>query len=635
VAWDVIQQLKLDQNQEFAPTKKGERREPIEAITPLHRYRLLANFHGRLNVASVPKTALVELRFRSKDPKLAADIVNAVANVYMERNFRTRYNATMQASDWLAKQLDDLKAKAESSQQQFAEFQKKSGIIGMDDSSGPNGSSGGGAHSIIISQLEEQNRQLVSAQSERIVREARYREALSGDPKVIADTAPTATLQALQAEDADLKNQYAQLSTQYGNAYPRVVQLRTQLAQVDSALQTEAKNVRRRLESEYQASSKAEKMASDEVEKSKQDAYKMNEAGIQYIILKRDLEASRDLYEDLLKKLKEAGIVAGLKSTNVNVVDPAAIPVVPSEPRGLLSLMVAFLLGSTGGVGLAFLLDNLDTTISSPEQAEMLANLPVLGVVPHIRLTGNNGTRPLEASERNKPLSLVRPQSPFAEAFRALRTTLLLSAAGKPPQVLVVTSAVPAEGKTTTAINLAVTLAQYGRRVLLVDADMRRGCVQERMALVQADGLSRWLAGATDKQLATASITGLPNLHILSAGQRPPSPSELLGSDQMRDLVQQWRGEYDHIVLDTPPVLALTDAAILACMADGILLVARIGKTHRQTLCSTRDLLARVNARTLGVILNDFDLNSSAYFAHYGYRGDVYGEYYGTKELSN
>jgi capsular exopolysaccharide synthesis family protein len=635
VAWDVIQQLKLDQNQEFAPTKKGERREPIEAITPLHRYRLLANFHGRLNVASVPKTALVELRFRSKDPKLAADIVNAVANVYMERNFRTRYNATMQASDWLAKQLDDLKAKAESSQQQFAEFQKKSGIIGMDDSSGPNGSSGGGAHSIIISQLEEQNRQLVSAQSERIVREARYREALSGDPKVIADTAPTATLQALQAEDADLKNQYAQLSAQYGNAYPRVVQLRTQLAQVDSALQAEAKNVRRRLESEYQASSKAEKMASDEVEKSKQDAYKMNEAGIQYIILKRDLEASRDLYEDLLKKLKEAGIVAGLKSTNVNVVDPAAIPVVPSEPRGLLSLMVAFLLGSTGGVGLALLLENLDTTISSPEQAETLANLPVLGVVPHIRLTGNNGTRPLEANEHNKPLSLVRPQSPFAEAFRALRTTLLLSAAGKPPQVLVVTSAVPSEGKTTTAINLAVTLAQYGRRVLLVDADMRRGCVQERMALVQADGLSRWLAGATDKQLAIASITGLPNLHVLSAGQRPPSPAELLGSDQMRDLVQQWRGEYDHIVLDTPPVLALTDAAILASMADGILLVARIGKTHRQALCRTRDLLGRVNARTLGVVLNDFDLNSSAYFSHYGYRGDVYGEYYGAKELSN
>jgi Flp pilus assembly CpaE family ATPase len=235
-------------------------------------------------------------------------------------------------------------------------------------------------------------------------------------------------------------------------------------------------------------------MASDEVEKSKQDAYKMNEAGIQYIILKRDLEASRDLYEDLLKKLKEAGIVAGLKSTNVNVVDPAAIPVVPSEPRGLLSLMVAFLLGSTGGVGLALLLENLDTTISSPEQAETLANLPVLGVVPHIRLTGNNGTRPLEAAERNKPLSLVRPQSPFAEAFRALRTTLLLSAAGKPPQLLVVTSAVPSEGKTTTAINLAVTLAQYGRRVLLVDADMRAG--------THGAGPSRWLepvAGGRDR----------------------------------------------------------------------------------------------------------------------------------------
>lgn len=636
VAWDVIRQLQLDRNPEFAATKKGEQPEPFEAISPIHRFKLLANFHKRLNVASIPKTALVELRFRSKDPKLAADVVNAVANVYMERNFRTRYNATMQASDWLSKQLDDLKANAQSKQQQFADFQKQSGIIGLEESesNGPRGSSGG-AHSIIISQLEEQNQQLVNAQSERIVREARYRQALSGDPAVIAETAPTATLQALQAQQADLKNQYAQLSAQYGNAYPRVIQLRTQLSQVDASLQAEAKKVRSRLEADYKSASQAEKMASGEVEKSKQAAYKMNEAGIQYLILKRDLEASRDLYEDLLKKLKEAGIVAGLKSTNVNVVDPGAIPVIPAEPRVLLGLLVALMLGLAGGVGLAFLVENLDTTISSPEYAEVLAGMPVLCIVPHMKLLGRAGMRYLEESDRNKPLSLVRPQSAFAESFRALRTTLLLSAAGKPPQVLVITSSVPGEGKTTTAMNVAVALAQNHCRVLLVDTDMRTGGLHERLGLDHSGGLSQCLTGSGDPQTAIVSMLDLPSLHILFSGHRPPAPAELLGSDQMRSLLEKWRNNYDYVVLDTPPVLALTDAAILASMADGILVVARIGVTQRQTLCRTRELLRGVKTRTIGVVLNDFDSHSSAYFAHYGYRAEDYSKYYGEKELSN
>jgi capsular exopolysaccharide synthesis family protein len=633
VAWDVIRQLRLDKNPEFAATKPGETPEPIEAITPLHRFRVLAKFHKRLRVASVPKTAIVELAFRSKDPKLAAEIVNSVANVYLEHNFRTRYNATMQASEWLSKQLEDLKSNAQSKQQQFADFQKKSGIIGMDDASGPTGTSTG-AHSIIVSQLEEQNQQLVNAQSERIVREARYREAMSGDPAVIAETAPTATLQALQAQQTDLKNQYAQLSAQYGNAYPRVVQMRTQLSQVETSLQTEAKNVRNRLQAEYQSASTAEKMAAAEVETTKQQAYKMNETGIQYLILKRDLEASRDLYEDLLKKLKEAGIVAGLKSTNVNVVDPADIPVIPVEPNILLNLLVALMLGSAGGVGLAFLMESFDTTIGSPEHAEMLANMPVLCVVPHMKVRKRAGDRSLEEADFNKPMSLARPQSAFAESFRALRTTLLLSAAGKPPKVLLVTSSVPGEGKTTTSINCAVALAQNRCRVLLVDADMRTGGLQARLALDHSDGLSQCLTGSGEPQTAVVAMPGLPDLHILFAGIRPPAPAELLGSDQMRDLLEQWRNDYDYIVIDTPPVLALTDAAILASMSDGILLVVRTGVTRRQTLCRTRDLLRGVQTRTIGVVLNDFDPNSSAYFAHYGYTGDAYDKYYGEKQLT-
>jgi len=624
VAWEVIRQLRLDQNPEFATQEAGQPDPSVDPIGPVGRGALLGAFRGSLQVTTVPKTWMIDLRFRSKNPKLAADIVNATVNAYLERNFRTRYNATMQASDWLSKQLDDLKQKVESSQQQFVDFQKKHGIIGTDET-----------HNIVLSQLDELNKGLAAAQAERIVREARYREALSGNPEVIAEIAPTATLQVLRAQQADLNNQYAQLSAKYGNAYPRVTQLRTQLSQVDASWHAEVNTVSRRLASEYQAASRAEKMASGEVEKSKRQAYTMNEAGIESLILKRELDASRDLYQDLMKKLKEAGIVAGLKSTDVNVVDAADIPVIPAEPWVMLDLLLALMLGSAGGLGLAFLLENLDTTIGSPEHVELLTRMPLLCIVPHVRLRGRNGTRPLQECERNKPLSLVRPQSPFAESFRALRTTLLLSAAGRPPKVLVITSAVPGEGKTTTAVNVAVALAQNQHRVLLVDADMRCRGLQESLGFAGCKGLSGCLTGVNDLQTAVVSLPELPNLHILPAGARPPIPAELLASEEMRRLLKGWQADYDHVVLDTPPILGLTDAAILATMADAVLLVARCGRTGRQTLCRARDALARVDAPTLGVVLNDLNLNSPEHHGYYGYYGDDYGHYYGEQPLQN
>jgi capsular exopolysaccharide synthesis family protein len=615
VAWDVIRQLRLDQRKEFASEKPVLQSDSLDMVSAERRFELLELFHRRLKVASVPKTALVELHYRSKDPKLAADIVNATASAYLERNFRAHYNANMQVSDWLTKQLDDLKKKVESSQQRVVDFQKQNGIIGTDET-----------HNIVISQLDEMNKQLAGAQAERIVREARYRQALSDDPEVVAEIAPSATLQLLRSQQLDLKDQYAQLSETYGKNYPRLEQLRAQLLQTESAVQKEVVNTRRRLEAEYQAATKGEKLATDEVEIIKQQAYKLNEAGIQYLILKREGDASRDLYEDLMKKLNEAGIIAGLNSTNVNVVDGAEIPVLPAEPMVGLSLLIALALGSVGGVGLAFVLESLDTTISSSQQAESLAKMPVLSVVPHILLRGRNGTRPLEKFERDKPLALVRPQSTFTEAFRALRTALLLSTPGSAPKVLLVTSSVPMEGKTTTAINLAVVLAQSKLRVLLVDADMRNSAVHDRLGIVRSDGLSRCLTGESNFADVVIPLPELPNLHFLSAGLPPPSPAELLGSDQMRLLIERWRKEYDHVVLDTPPVMGLTDAVVLATMCDAVLMVVRCSRTGRQTLRRAREILARVNARMVGIVVNDLRIDSPEGYDYYGYGYGYYGD---------
>ena len=514
---------------------------------------MLKIFHSALHVEAVPKTELIEVRFRARDPQIAAKVANALTSAYIERTFRTRYEATMQASDWLSKQLDDLKKNVEASQERFTEYQKKSGIIGTDE-----------PHNIFIVQLDELDKQMAAAEAERIVREARFRVAASGNPELIADVAPTSTLAILRAQQADLKDQYAQLAAKYGNAYPRVTQVRAQQRQVEAGITAQVKEIRDRFEKEYDAALKTEQMLDAELEKQKQEAFRMNDAGIQFAILKRDFDSSRDLYEDLMKKLKEAGIVAGLHSTNVDVIDPAEIPVEPSEPRVLLNLLIGFMLGSCSGAGLAFLLEGLDTTISTPEHGKYWPTCRCWGWYHTMDLNGSHGHEPLSKWEYNLPLLLSRPNSHFAEAFRALRTTLLLSSPGAPPKVIMISSAAPGEGKTTLSVNCAVALAQKGSHVLLVDADLRRSRAHGHFRVQGELGLSSCLAGSLDAREFIKPLSIAVNLDFMPAGRRPPNPVELLDSERMRRLLEQWRNEYDHIVIDTPPLGSLSDALVLS-----------------------------------------------------------------------
>lgn len=624
VAWDVIKQLRLDQRKGFPGKLASTPDEAIERVPGPRKVLLLSAFHAGLHVEAVPKTELIEVRFRARDPQLAANVANAITGAYIERTFRTRYEATVQASDWLSEQLDDLKKNVEISQQRFTEYQKKSGIIVAGDSH----SGTDDTHNIFLIQIEELNRQTAVAKGDRILREARYRVAASGNPELIADVVPSSTLAILRAQQADLKNQYAQLTAKYGSAYPRVEQVGTQLSQLEESITSQVAEIKERFQEEFRAALETELGLKAELEKQKQEAYRMNDAGMQLAILKREFESSRDLYEDLMKKLKESGIVAGLHSTNVDVIDPAEVPIGPAEPRVLLNLAVGLMLGMFGGIGLAFLLENLDTTITAPEHGDILANLPVLGVVPHMDLNASRGQKQLSSEEKLLPFLLSRPESHFAEAFRALRTTLLLSSPGAPPKVMIVSSATPGEGKTTVSVNCALALAQKGSRVLLVDADMRRSGAQGHLRLMGDLGLSSCLAGTLEAAQLIKPLPGGMGLDVLPAGQRPPNPVELLDSSRMRALLGQWRGEYDHIIIDTPPLVGLSDALVLSPLADAVLLVARSGKTTRQSLRRARDMLARVNAHTAGVIINDLNVDSVDYYGYYGYYGSAYGDYH-------
>lgn len=640
LALQVISQLNLEKLPEFGGNgiKSSSSLElTTEALQPdsARASALLGAFKGNLRVLLEPNTRIIDIHYRSPNKELAARIVNAVANTYIEQNFKTKFESTMQASDWLSRQLVDLQMKVETSQEKLVKYQKEHQILGIDDK-----------QNITTEKLDELNRELTAAESERMEKESVYRLAESGDTDSAASiaagmangqgkafVATSGLLDKLQAQKADLQIQAAQLNTQFGPAYPKIAQLNNQLQEIDIQIQREMKKATSRLRGDYLAALQREQMLSAALEQQKQQENKLNESAIEYSFLKRDFETNRTLYEGLLQKLKEAGVTAGLRSNNIREVDIARTPGSPAEPNIPRNLGFAFVLGLTSGVGLAFLLEGIDNTVRTPEQAQAISGLASLGMIPMgSRNSADNGSkRGLIVTGSKEPVELVtqsRPQSQMAESYRALRTSLLLTSLGAPPKTILITSALPREGKTTTSINTAVVLAQKGTRVLLIDADLRRPSIHKALGLGPRVGLSNVLTGGATLQQATVRSSVLPNLYILPAGTPPPNPAELMASSQMLDLLTELREQYDHVIVDTPPTLSVTDAVVLSTRVDAVVLVIRSAQTTKPALRRSRDILAQVNARVAGVLLNAVDLDSADYYYYYEYQGKYGQRYY-------
>lgn len=620
LAWEVIQRLRLDQRSEMAPRRFGigpavcvsGPSQSFESITPECRNVLIKEFHKRLRVQSVPRTQIIEVRYRCKSRELAARVVNTMTEAYMETSFQTKYQAALRASNWVSGQLTEAKNNAQKAEEKFIAYQKQTGIIGTDEN-----------HNILIERLNAINQQLVVAEATRIVREARYRVSLSGDPEALVDISPGSPLQVLHAEETALESQYAQLTAKFDEAYPRVQQVKAQLDRATAALNAEVARSRNKVRSEYEAALGSETQLRQEFEQQKQGVYDTNEAAIQVALLKRDVDASRELYEQLVKQLNEAGVLAGLRSTNVMVIDPAGIPVDPAEPHTALNLAVGMFAGSFLGLALCFLQENIDTTILTPKDLASAA-LPALGVVPHHLTDGKSLGRigPLpNKGGAVRIATLERPDGAVADAYRSLRTALLLSNAGAPPKVLLVTSALPGEGKTTTSVNMAVVFAQKDQRVLLVDGDLRRADLNRCFDFQRKGGLSAALVGEDASQFYVPH-RDLPSLMILQAGIRPPKPPDLLDSPRMRELVSIWRRDFDYVIIDSPPVIGLSDAVILATMTDTVVLVVRARQSRRQDFGLAQEILASVNAN-VGAVVNDFQP-----FGSYGHTDKAYRAYF-------
>ena len=643
LAMQVIRELNLDRRPEFAgrtplPSPSLDLApDPLQS-DPSRAAAMVGGIKGSLRVSLSPNTRIIEVHYRSSDPQLAADVVNTLMQTYVENNFKARFESTMQASDWLSKQLVDLQMKVETSQEKLVRYQKEHEILGTDEK-----------QNITTAKLDELNRALTSAESDRMEKEALYRMAEAGDADSLASSASglgdangrsqdSQLLESLRARQADIKIQAAELNTQFGPAYPKLSQLNNQLKEIDIQIQAEMKKISGKVRGQYNAALQRENMLHDAFEKQKQEANKLNENAIEYTLLKRDVDTNRQLYEGLLQKLKEAGVSAGLKSNNFRIVDSARPPSAPIEPNIPRNLMFAVVLGLASGVGLAIVLEALDNTVRTTEQAQAISGLASLGMIPLGSKAAREGPNPkrlviASSKETVELVTQVSPQSQMAESYRALRTSLLLSNLGAPPKVIMVTSALPQEGKTTTSINCAVVLAQKGVRVLLIDADLRRPSIHKTLGMGPHSGLSNVLTGTTTLDQAITRTTILPNLFVLAAGTPPPNPAELLASANMKEVLAKLCEEYDHIVIDTPPTLSVTDAVVLSPRADAVVLVIRSAQTTKQALRRSRDILTQVNAKVVGVLLNAVDLSSPDYYYYYEYQGK-YARYYREEDSS-
>ena len=669
LALAVIQRLGLASQPTFA-AKEGpdtEKGLPLEE-SPGTRTRLLRIFKANLKVNPIRGTRLIQVAYESHDPQQAAQIANAIIDSYKNQYLQSHYNATSEASDWLTKQLSELKTNVEDSEKKLTDFEKESGILSlnlMPTGSGSDSTGEGQIHSVVIQKLDALNAELTAAEANRIEKEAIYRLVRTGngdvilglwnDPLAVQSKSMVLTqgggvsnLQQLQQQQDQLNINLAEVSTTFGANNRHLKEVQTQLRAVDEQIRHELQQISQRAQADFQLAQQTERELHRRFDEQQSEANKLNEKTVQFAVLSQEAYSRKKLYEDLFTKLQEANVSAGLKATNITIVDPARSQSIPIRPRRLANLTMGMLLGVFFGLSTAFAADGFDRTVSDPLEVEQITGRPVIGVIPSFEEKGRTyGVRLANAAQRLKekhtvvseeapgPLPvwmLEHPDTAAAEAFRGLRTSIMLSRAGGGPKVILVTSCIPGEGKTTVSANLAVAFAQHNKRVILIEADMRRPKLKHKMDFPGELGLSNVLAGSCKSHQAILRGVYVPTLDILPAGPRPPMPSEILGSTTFDDLLEQLRSDYDIVFVDSPPALLVTDAVSISSKVDAVLWVAQAGAVTRPYLNRATHLIERNRMPVIGFVVNRMSRSVGGY--DYGYEYDAYGSQYG-EEKSN
>lgn len=579
---------------------------------------LVSHFLGRLIIEPVKDSRLIKIQFDSHYPDLAGQVPNVLAKEYIQLNLESKVNMTEQAKEWLAKQLEDLKAKVERTEEALQEFGSKHDIISLDDK-----------ENVTMKRLQELNEALTKAESERMAKEAIYKQ-IKQDKGQTIDAFPSILenklIQELKQTYIQLEAQYMRLSETFKPNYPEMVRLRNQMEAIQKRVNLEISKGIASIKNEYESNLRRESLLRAAFEQQKAKVLEVQQSSIQYNILKREADTNKELYKVVLLRMKEVGVAASLNPSNIQVIDQAEIPRAPYKPNRQRNLLMAVVVGLFLGVGLAFFLEYLDNTVKTPEDVEQMIRLPSFGMVPEI----SHKKRKQVNQRSSRPVELItfrHPKSILSEAYRSIRTSILLSFSEKPPKTIVFSSPNPAEGKTTTLINTAIALSQLGAQVIIIDADMRKPRVHQVFEQGNGTGLSTFLSGHASLG-SLIKKSHIPNLYCISAGPIPPNPSELLGSNLFKKMLQSLGEKFDQIIIDSPPILGFTDSIILSASVEGVILVVSGGKTPKETLKRAKEALLQVNAKILGVVINRVNIEGYDYKDYY-YRYSYYQSYYG------
>lgn len=567
----------------------------------------LRRFEDNLTVKRDTASRLVTVSFASPDPGLAAEITNTLVQLFVERCYQARHDAIMQSTQWLSRQLDDIRSKMEQSNRAVVAFQRANGIADVDKD-----------RSTVTDNLAELSRQKTQAETERIQLEAYLRKVRNGNLEALPQTQANPVIQQLSQKLAETRADLAQATTLLGDNHPTVQKLRRGVKELQTQIGLQQKAILAQLQTSHVAALSRERMIGSEM----QGAAKQLNKVAEYASLKREAQANTDLYNSLYAKVKETGIAAASNSSNIRVVDEARVLDVPTRPKPLFNLGLGLAVSLTGSFILPLMRERLTNRLRDANDVRRWTGLSSIAAVPLAAGEGRGnwgGLLPFRVAENDGPAKFLlgQPQSPQAEALRGVETALMLSALAHPPQAVLVASSVPGEGKTTVVINLATALARRGR-TCIIDADLRRSKVASSFNLQCEAGLAQYLAGTDEIQNVVFAAPEVGNVTIIPAGSRVQDPGTLICSGRMRELLQSLRREYAYILIDSPPILLYADGRALSPLVDGVVFVARVGSVSREALVRSTELLNEVHsAPILQVIVNGADEVAHAYAKYY------------------
>jgi len=588
-----------------------------------------------LNVEGMRDTRMINISFKHTDPDIAAAVANGVAESFMKYNYNTKTERFDSASNWLGDSTRSLKAQVEKAEQKLINYTEVNHIISLE-----------GKENLVAEKLAKFHDQVMRAATDRILKQSAYEAVQQGRVAQLPDAyTDSKTAEARKALD-ELAVEASQLSVKFGAKNPRLQEVQKKMATYQEQLKGSQSMLAEKLKSDYEQAANNEAKFNAQLDLAKSEAVQQNQAAIQYSVLQQDLETAKALYNDFLSKTSQANIQRAEQFNNVRVIEPAEAPTGPTGPNRNQTILLAFFVSLALGIGLAYFMENLNTTIRTVEDVNRFTQLPLLAVIPSLtdilpngrrNGIGSNGIRSIElksaamkaANSSFEPLNDI-PDKPVivdsmkmfsaaAEAYRMLRTSILLSTPGRPPKTMMVTSSQPGDGKTTTAFNIALALTQLKAEVVIVDCDMRKPRIHKLLQLTKSEGLSSLLANGGDLN-KFISRTPVPHLSVLPCGYVPPNPSELISSESMKELLRSLAERFDYVIVDSPPLFSVSDPIILSTLVDGVILVIKSGQSKSELVRRACQDLSAVGAKVLGVTLNNLNIRKDGYDYYNSYR---------------